>query len=199
VRSAADALSAAGRVDPGSFEARYRQDADPWGFATSAYEQGKYEATIGALAGRRFPRGLELGCSIGVLTQRLAASCDTLVAIDASPTAVAAARRRTVGAGHVDARVAVLPEALPDGPWDLVVASEVLYYFPLPLLGVLLDALEATLTPGGTLLAVHFTGDAPDHRLTGDAVHETLLARPALEHTVGARGTGYRLDGFRRR
>ncbi len=197
--SPTDPVLSAGRVDPASFEARYRREADPWDFATSPYEQGKYDATIRALSDARHGHGLELGCSIGVLTRRLAACCDTLVAIDASPTAVASARRRTADAGNVEVRAAVLPEGLPDGPWDLVVASEVLYYFPPPLLGTLLDALEAALTPGGTLLAVHFTGHAPDHRLTGDAVHEALLARPALMHTVSTRAAGYRLDGFRRR
>lgn len=197
MRSPVDASG--GRVDPASFETRYRQDPDPWGFATSAYERGKYDATINALAGGRYARALELGCSIGVLTQRLAACCDTLVALDVSPTAVAAAQLRTAGATNVDVRAAVVPEALPDGPWDLIVASEILYYFPSPRLDELLTALEAALAPGGTLLAVHFTGDAPDHRLTGDAVHAALLTRPALERTVGARADGYRLDRFRRR
>lgn len=196
---AASSASAPDRVDPASFEARYRRDPDPWRFATSAYELGKYDATVAALGEARYGRALELGCSIGVLTRRLAACCGTLVAVDASATAVARAQRRTAGDPHVDVRVALLPEELPDGPWDLVVASEVLYYFTPPLLSSLLDAVEAALAPGGTLLAVHFTGEAPDHRLTGDAVHAALLARPALAHAEGTRADGYRLDAFRRR
>jgi cyclopropane fatty-acyl-phospholipid synthase-like methyltransferase len=199
VRSSTERAVADGRVDPASFEARYRQDPDPWGFAASAYEQDKYDHTVRALVGVRYGRALELGCSIGVLTERLAPCCQELVAVDASPTAVAAAQARTAGLAHVTARVAVLPEALPEGPWNLVVASELLYYFTPPLLSVLLDGLEASLVAGGTLLAVHYTRDAPDHRLSGDAVHELLLDRPALEPVAGARAPGYRLDRLRRR
>lgn len=187
------------RVPPADFEARYRRDADPWAFATSPYEREKYDRTVAALAGTRFARALELGCAIGVLTERLAPSCDALTAIDASPTAVAAARRRTAGLPHVDVRVATLPEELPAGRWDLVVASEVLYYFDDDPLDRLLDALEDALADGGTLLAVHYTEDAPDHRQTGDAVHERLLARGRLHHEGGERRPGYRMDRFARR
>ena len=84
-------------VDPATFERMYREDEDPWGFGTSAYEAAKYDRTIAALGDRRFHRALELGCSIGVLTARLAERCDELIALDTSATAVERARER-VGA-----------------------------------------------------------------------------------------------------
>ena len=187
------------RVPPEDFEERYRRHADPWGFATSPYELEKYARTVAALEGARHGRALELGCAIGVLTERLAPSCASLTAIDASPTAVGRARSRTSGLPHVDVRVATLPEDLPSGRWDLVVASEVLYYFDDEVLDDLLHRLEAALDPGGTLLAVHFTEDAPDHRQSGDAVHGRLLRREALHHAGGERRPRYRLDRFTRR
>ena len=54
------------------FDRKYAFDPDPWGFATSAYEADKYRATLAALPRARYRRALEVGCSIGVLTERLA-------------------------------------------------------------------------------------------------------------------------------
>ena len=62
------------------FEGMYADRPDPWGFETSAYEQAKYDATIAALGPAATPRALEIGCSIGVLSERLAARCDALLA-----------------------------------------------------------------------------------------------------------------------
>ena len=69
------------------FEGLYAADPDPWGFETSEYEREKHSRTVAALEGRRFARGLEVGCSIGVLTRRLAGSCDALLAVDVSERA----------------------------------------------------------------------------------------------------------------
>ena len=149
------------RLDPASFEALYREREDPWAFASSTYERDKYAHTVAALGERRFDCGLELGCSIGVLTGLLARRCRRLVAVDAAPTAIARARQRLAGCERIDLRVAVIPEQLPAGPFDLIVCSEVLYYFSAPALAGVLDALEAELAPGGVLLAVHWrTADA---------------------------------------
>ena len=124
-------MSVAGRprLQGPYFDALYAADPDPWDFATSAYEREKYDATIAALGERRFARGLEVGCSIGVLTERLAARCDTLVAVDVAQAAVDAARARLAARPGVDVRRESLPEEWPEGTFDLIVASEVLYYF----------------------------------------------------------------------
>ena len=182
------------------FEALYAAEEDPWGFASSPYEQAKYAETLAALGERRFRRGLELGCAIGVLTERLAPRCDQLVALDGAPTAVARARERLAGTPHVDVRLGLVPEALPAGPWDLVVASEVLYYLDLPLLEQSVARVVAGLVPGGLLLAAHWTGTAASHPLHADEVHARLRSVPELEpvhdHLEPA---GYRLDLLRRR
>ncbi len=188
-----------GRVDPADFEQRDRRAEDPWSFATSPYELDKYADTVRAIGAQRVPSALELGCSIGVLTRLLAARCDDVLAVDGSRTAVAAATRRTADLPHVRVASALLPEELPTGRWELIVASEILYYFDPPLLDGLLDGLEARLTGDGVLLAVHYTGEAPDHRLTGDEVHDRLLNRPALAVTHDRHCPGYRLTRLGRR
>jgi cyclopropane fatty-acyl-phospholipid synthase-like methyltransferase len=182
------------RLDPHGFESLYRADEDPWGFATSEYERGKYERTLAALGDARFARGLELGCSIGVLTERLADRCDTLVAVDASPTAVERARARVAEREGLEIQIAVVPEELPPGPWDLIVCSEILYYFGREPLRRLLDALEHDLLPGGLLLAVHWRPPTRTYPLRGDDVHALLRDRASLSPVHAETTERYRLD-----
>ena len=182
------------RTAPESFEARYREAPDPWGFAEDPYERAKYARTVAALGARRFSRALELGCSNGELTVLLAPFCARLIALDASPTAAARAAARAATVAGVEVRQGLVPEELPTGPWDLVVASEILYYLDPELLEVTVARLAADLVPGGLLLAVHWTGTAASHALTADAVHTRLLADPGLRAVAAERHEGYRLD-----
>jgi trans-aconitate methyltransferase len=182
------------RTEPGTFEARYRADTDPWGFATEPYEQAKYARTLAALGPRHFAAALELGCSIGVLTERLAPRCDRLVALDAAPTAVARARTRLAGVPTVTVLEGLVPEDLPPGPWELVVASEILYYLDAALLDLAVERLAADLAPGGLLLAVHWTGVAASHALPADVVHARLLAATGLRGVHAETHEHYRLD-----
>jgi SAM-dependent methyltransferase len=182
------------RLERDYFEGLYGADRDPWGFETSAYEAEKYERTVAALQGRRFDRGLEVGCSIGVLTAMLAARCDALVAVDVSELAVEQARRRLAELDHVSVERRTLPEEMPSGPFDLIVCSEVLYYWDRELLLTALDALEAALAPGGSLLAVHWRPPTQTYPLRGDEVHELLLERSSLEAAWSAVEERYRID-----
>ena len=126
---------AGARLEQAYFDDLYRRDPDPWDFATSDYERDKYADSLAALGDRRFDRALEVGCSIGVFTAALAARCRELVAVDVSPAAVAAARERTARlAGVAASSQATLPEDMPAGSFDLIVCSEVLYYWDARLL-----------------------------------------------------------------
>ena len=112
------------------FEGLYAESGDPWDFEVSEYEQNKYARTLASLGDRTFRRALEAGASIGVFTEMLADRCDELIAVDVSERAVAVAQRRLSGRDHVRVERRTLPEQMPEGPFDLIVASEVLYYFP---------------------------------------------------------------------
>lgn len=192
---AADVLARSGRTDPASFEARYRLEADPWGFASSLYEREKYARTLGALNDLlTFSRALELGCANGELTALLAARCRTLVALDAAPSAVTRARARCADAPGVEVIEATLPEQLPRGPWELVVASEILYYLGAELLDGLLDRLTRDLVPGGLILAVHWRGQAATHASAADDVHARLRGHRRLRGLVRETHPGYLLD-----
>jgi SAM-dependent methyltransferase len=179
------------RLRPAFFDELYAADPDPWKFETSAYEQAKYDATIDALRHRRYANGLEIGCSIGVLTQRLARITDDLLAIDVATAALDRAKARNLPNVAFERREA--PEEFPDGAYDLVVISEVMYYLDAPAFDATCDAIERTLD--GTLLAVHWRPEAPRYPFTGDEVHERLRTRfGAPAHA--RREPEYNLDRF---
>jgi SAM-dependent methyltransferase len=181
------------------FEALYAADPDPWDLATSPYERAKYDATIAALDGRRYGRGLEVGCSIGTLSERLAGVCDELVSLDAAPTAVARARSRLEGRPGVTVERRRAPDELPDGPFDLIVCSEVLYYWDDELLRRGVARLLERLAPGGSFLAVHWRGPVRHYPQGGDAVHEALSSLLAgLVHARERMEPQYRLDRWDR-
>ena len=168
------------QVPAAEFEARYRNDPDPWHFARSPYEQRRYRRTLAALPRARYRRAFEPGCSIGVLTEQLAARCDRLVAMDGAATAVAEARRRCAALPGVEVVAGEVPDDWPEGSFDLVVLSELGYYFTALALSGLRDRAVASLDGGGHLIAVHWRGTSGDHLLGGDEVHDVLGAAPQL-------------------
>jgi SAM-dependent methyltransferase len=198
-----------GRTPPATFERLYRADADPWRYATDPYEQDKYRRTLAALGERRFVRALEVGCSIGVFTAMLAPRCDVLIALDPSPTALARASDRLQGHRNAQLVAGAVPEGLPDGPLDLVVCSEVLYYLSAPLLIETLQGIEQRLAAGGTLVVVHFRAGrlrrfipsrtrrpSPPAPLTGDQVHLLVREHTRLSPVRHERRARYLLDRF---
>ena len=181
------------------FERRYRTDPDPWRFATSPYEQRRYDVTVACLPQPRYRRAFEPGCAVGELSRRLAQRCDALVAWDAAPTVVKAAQKALAGAAHVEVAAGAVPGDWPVGTFDLVVLSEIGYYFELDELHRLATRATASLDPGGTLIATHWLGHSGDHVLHGDEVHATLAATPNLDHGGAFRDAGFRVDWWTRR
>ena len=178
------------------FEALYAADPDPWNFATSAYEHAKYERTLVALGDRRYARGLEAGCSIGVLAARLAERCDELLAVDIAQPAVDAARERLAAYDHVRVERRTLPAEWPASPFDLVVCSELLYYWDRATLESALPRIAESLAPGGRLIAVHYRPPSSVDPLTGDCVHALLRERLALAHVEAEANDMFRIDVF---
>lgn len=180
--------------DRDHFERIYERNADPWRYRSSLYEERKHAATVASLARPRYAKALDLGCSIGALTQRLAGICDEVVAVDTSMRALMAARE------SCRANVAFRQAHLPGGEWgkgfDLIVLSEILYYLHPPALMVLARRIEQSALPGAECIAVHGRGEhgCP---LSGDRASE--LFRAALPGTPLAsfRTQHYRLDHWR--
>ncbi len=176
------------------FERMYLERDDPWAFASSAYELERYARIAAAVGHRHYGRVFEPGCSIGVLTEQLAPLCDHLIGLDLSETAVTRARERCAHFGHVRLMVGGLSEHIPMGPFDLIVFSEIGYYFEEPELLRIGEALVDRLGSGGILLAAHWLGTSEDHVLSGDRVHEVLLALDGVKLEHSERHEGFRLD-----
>ncbi|MFC0712940.1 PIG-L family deacetylase [Cellulomonas biazotea] len=166
------------------FDATYARHDDPWGFEDRWYEERKRDLTLAALPDARFGRVLEVGCSIGVLTARLADRCDDLLALDVAPAAVDRARERLAGAPHVRVEVGDVSAAVPDGPWDLVVLSEVGYYLSRADLHRTATRLRERLAPGGAVVAVHWRHPVAAYPLGGDDVHRVLARALDLPRLV---------------
>ena len=181
------------------FERIYAGSADPWGFESSPYERAKYADTLAALDGHRYRSGLELGCSIGVMTEALATRCDALLAIDISDTALAQARTRCAALPGVRFVQAALPDGLPalePGSRDLAVLSELLYFLSPDDIDRLMAAVLAASAPDALILLVNWTGTT-DTPCTGDAAAERARARCAGAGRLVSeplRRDGYRID-----
>ena len=185
-------------LDPGYFRGLYAASADPWGLAERWYEARKYALTVALLPRERYGAAFEPGCSVGVLTAQLAPRCGRLLACDAVPDAVAAARARAAGLPGVRVEQRVIPDDWPPGSFDLIVLSELLYYFDDADLGQVLGLGIGSLRPGGQILAVHWRHPAPDHPRTGDEVHEDLAAHPALARLARYRDPDFTAEVYTR-
>ncbi|OON82993.1 SAM-dependent methyltransferase [Streptomyces tsukubensis] len=176
----------------------YADTGDPWDLAGRWYEERKYALTVAALPRRRYRSAFEPGCSVGVLTALLAPRCDRLLAADRVPSAVASARERTRDLPGTEVRGMTLPEEWPEGTFDLIVLSEMLYYFDDFELSCLLGRAVHSLEPGGTLVTAHWDHPVRDHLRTGSQLAPVLRATPGLVELSEYRDPDFVLQTFTR-
>jgi SAM-dependent methyltransferase len=165
------------------------RDGDPWGLDVAPLDQRRYDRQVELLAGRSYAGALEVGCAAGSFTERLAPLCSRVLALDIASSAVERARERALPG--VDFRVADVMETdvAADGPWDLVVLTETVYYLgwlhPLFDVAWLVHELFAATTPGGRLLLVdsvsHEHGIMSRHLLL---TYRDLVANVGFVRTV---------------
>jgi SAM-dependent methyltransferase len=185
--------SRAGRL---YFEYLHLRYPDPYELEQKAYAQETYDRELAAISGRVFQRALEIGCSQGSLTGRLAERCESVLAVDVSRTAVWRARRRLAHVPGVRVERRRVPRQMPKGPFDLIVCSEVLYYWTSETLLEALPRLESALAAGGVLLALHWRGENPTRPQQADDVHDLLSGHTGLDHALSVRERDFRLDRF---
>ncbi len=169
------------------FDQLYADSADPWGFTTRWYEARKYALSLALLPAERYRDAFEPGCSIGVLTELLARRCDHLLACDGVAAAVREATARTAQLPDVQVQRAVIPDDWPPAQFDLIVFSEILYYFAGDDLARVLRLGVSSLRPGGTLLAVHWRHPVAEYPRSGDEVHQALAGQAGLARLVSHR------------
>jgi SAM-dependent methyltransferase len=180
------------------FEQMYAGNPDPWSFETRWYDARKHALTAAALPRRRYRSGFEPGCSTGMLTSRLAARCDRLLAVDAVEAAVRTAAERVAELPQVTVRAGRMPQDWPDETFDLIVLSELGYYFDDTDLASLLARAATSLEPGGDLVAVHWRWPVAEHARTGDDVHAELGAVRGLSRLARHEEADFLLEVFTR-
>ena len=142
-----------------AFEAVYAATSDPWGSASLrySYQRRKYDHIVSLLPSRQFRRALDLGCGLGLLSQRLTARADDTLGLDVADAAIRLARGHAKGMGR-------------------------LYYLS-PLNNELLKRLACRiadlLAPGGIcLIADHFFFSADLDSRTSRRIHDAFSWSP---------------------
>ena len=180
------------------FDTMFDESSDPWGYDDEPYERDRFARTAAALNDQRYEFALELGCANGALTEHLAPLCQQLLATDVSSSALAAAQRRVGTLANVILRQASLPRQVPDGEFDLIVASDMLYYLGLEGVVSLMGELDRRAAPGCRLLIASYLGET-DTRLTGEMSSETAIAHlPRWRRTHAERTDRLRIDVLKR-
>jgi SAM-dependent methyltransferase len=196
-RAEGDAVPPETTVSLDHFTGLYMAKDDPWDVATKWHNQRKYAVTLASLPREHYTRCYEPGASIGLFTRMLAPRCDAIVATDSVEEAVQQLRDNTADLPNVSAEQGMVPADLPTGTFDLVVIGDLLYYLSGPDLQAFLDGLANLLEPGGDLVSLHFR-DRGNDIYDGHNVHESLAARPELEHLIRHEDEWFLLDVFRR-
>jgi SAM-dependent methyltransferase len=190
---------AAAGIAAGHFDSLYARDPDPWDAARSWYERRKRAILSAVLPRERFASIYEPGCGNGELSIALAERCDRLVASDFSEEAVRIAHAKTAHLAHVEVRRESLPEqwpALSSGApaFDLIVFSELGYYFDAAQLAELAALAMASLAPAGYLLACHWKKDFGDRRQATHAMHALLDDQRRLQRRARYEDEDFLLD-----
>ena len=133
---------------------------------------------------------------MGVLSALLSGRCDRLLATDIVASVVERAGERCRIFPGVRVEERAIPEAWPEGPFDLVVLSEIAYYFDAEALADVMARMVGSTLPGATVVAVHWSGET-NYPLSGDAAHRILAEDPCLEPFVHHLEPEFVLDVWR--
>jgi SAM-dependent methyltransferase len=178
------------------FDSQWGGSDDPWDQVHRFSEQRKYDLTVGCFPRPRYRRAFEPGCATGSLTARISTRVDALVSWDRHPRAVATAAARNAELPNVTVEVGRLPD-WPPGRFDLLVMSEILYYFDLDTIDRILSEAWDRLEPGGQLVACHYRPEVEEHAVSGDQVHQRFHDGP-WRALVDHRESDFVLEVFER-
>ncbi|WP_344876280.1 alpha/beta hydrolase [Nonomuraea antimicrobica] len=169
---------------------------DPWRYDTEPYELDKYETTLRHLPRRAYRRVLDLGCSEGAFTRRLAgaypeAEC---LGVDVSDRAVRRAAAKSGGTARFVA-LDFLNES-PGGTFDLVICAETLYYAGRgERLRLVFERLRSLTVPGGVVVLVH---EWPEARHLYRDLDENPSFRRVSEHPYEHPARSYAVTVYER-
>ena len=162
---------------PEHFSALYADGADPWQARSSSYELDKRADNVDQLVRTDYCNGLDIGCGEGHLAAELVAAgkVAAMTGLDRNPSIVARAERCHGADARLRFCAGALPEDLPDGRFDCVIVSEVLYFLDEAAIAALATRLVERLAPGADILIVSYLGPT-DTPLSGREAHDLFLA-----------------------
>jgi SAM-dependent methyltransferase len=167
------------------FEKLYLEQGDIWNYETSDYERAKYRQTMDRVVALRSDNAsvLEVGCSVGVFTELLAAQFGQVTAIDVSREALALAARR-----HSRPNIRFVRSDIREIPatsrYNVIVCAEILYYIPEGDVTRVVDKLADLLSDHGIVVIVSGVADSREASYFdnwNDALTERF-ERLALDH-----------------
>lgn len=171
------------RLPDSYFDSMYAASPDPWNLTNRWYEDRKYAITMALLPAPRYHHALELGCSVGTVTQRLVGRCDKVTSVDVSAAALDTTDRRLWEAGLRESVTLVrgsFDDRWPTGPFDLLVLSEVCYYLSEDLLSTVLRREVPRLATDAVVVGAHWRHPVDDYPMTGDQANAVIAATPGL-------------------
>ncbi|MFT3721987.1 MAG: SAM-dependent methyltransferase [Hyphomonadaceae bacterium] len=112
------------------FEHKYAAHGDYFGYQTNQYEQAKYQRTLDLMRQWRQASGsaLEIGCSVGVFTAKIAGEFDAVTAVDIASEALALAEKQVASEGRVSYVQSDLVSLSVGKQFDVIFCAEVLMY-----------------------------------------------------------------------
>lgn len=179
---------------------------DPWEYRND-YETFKYDQTLDLIREIPIATALEIACAEGEFTRRLAAHAGHVLATDIAPTAVARAAEACADLNNCAFQRLDLLTEDPPASYDLIVASEVLYYLEPDALAAFTEKVSRHLNPGGIFLTAHgnLLVDEPDctgfgwpHHFGAKGIGDAFSARPELTLETELWTPIYRIMRFRK-
>lgn len=182
------------------FDRVYRADRDPWNCEGGYYERAKRGTMIGALPRKHYGHALDLGCSTGALECELSRICDEVLGVDISEVALEHARHRDYANGNVDFVTADLPREWPEGRYDLIVLSDILYFLSTGEIRQLARLVVRSLNPSGEFVLVNWRGETGLPLSGADAAacfKDTVAEVGRFSQVVEEAHDGYVLEIFK--
>ncbi|USQ15414.1 methyltransferase domain-containing protein (plasmid) [Legionella lytica] len=176
------------------FEMMYQNNPDPWRFASNAYELNRYEKICDIVRNQRPHYIFEAGCSIGILTEKLAQIAQFVEAIDISHTAATIAQKRCHALANVKIQCDSLSNYVANPNTDLFILSEIGYYFYPEEWENIIKKILISKTSSFHLLASHWLGTSSDHILSADEVHSIICSLNVFQLKRSVRTKDFRLD-----
>ena len=129
-----------------------------------------------------------------MLTRTLAPHCETLLRLDVSENALQIAQRRSAITGNLRYQRGEVPREWPEGTFDLIVLSEVLYFLSASEIAAVSVRAHRALSGDGLCLLVNWTGENNLEVNGHQAVRLFTQAAPRGGGGIARNGLTYRID-----